>query len=345
MNCPWKHWSVVILSLSLIACGGGGDDQPESASPSSPQEIQRKERTPISSLQSLDPDDPRYVSLPESRVRVIRPDGFEDAAGFYGFQQASTGSSVMIATLPAPFAETSRGFTPAGLATQGIELQSRKEIDVVGANGVFLNVEQNAKGIDFEKWIVVFGDQDETTIVTGTFLAEKSSELSGPLRESVLSVRPELKPTKRTLGGLGFELSAADSLKPAKGIGKMLLYTKDGVVPMKSPGDPAFIAAPSITAVPIDDLESYAVDRLNQTAKTKIGEIQERGDVEVDGLEGYEIVATGEDDQGTPLVIYQMLLLNDGSYILMQGLVGDSLADRYLPDFKAMARSLRRTQK
>jgi hypothetical protein len=38
------------------------------------------------------------------------------------------------------------------------------------------------------------------------------------------------------------------------------------------------------------------------------------------------------------------MLFEDDSYVLVQGLVGAELADGYLPEFKAMARSLKRKQ-
>lgn len=45
---------------------------------------------------------------------------------------------------------------------------------------------------------------------------------------------------------------------------------------------------------------------------------------------------------GKPLLLYQALLFDKGSYILMQGLVGAPRREEYLPEFKAMARGFQR---
>jgi hypothetical protein len=41
------------------------------------------------------------------------------------------------------------------------------------------------------------------------------------------------------------------------------------------------------------------------------------------------------------MVVYQVMLFLDESYVLMVGFVGKDLADDFLPDFKKMARSLK----
>jgi len=41
------------------------------------------------------------------------------------------------------------------------------------------------------------------------------------------------------------------------------------------------------------------------------------------------------------LNIYQVILFDESSYFLMQGLVGAELRDEYLPEFKEMARSFK----
>ncbi len=121
----------------------------------------------------------------------------------------------------------------------------------------------------------------------------------------------------------------------------MLMYTRDGAISKGSPGDPLFIAAPSLSKIEIDDQRQFAMQRLLQTGQTRISSVRFNSEITIDGLVGYEMVASGEDaDSGTPLSVYQVILYDGGSYILMQGLVGSELLGEYLPEFKAMARSL-----
>ena len=126
----------------------------------------------------------------------------------------------------------------------------------------------------------------------------------------------------------------------------MLMYTKDGVIPAESPEDPLFIATPSFSQALITDKRQFSVQRLFQTAHTKISSVTATNAITIDGLDGYEFVADAEDaDSGTPLVVYQVVLFDDKTYILIQGLVGAKVRAEYLPEFKAMARSLTRQRK
>jgi len=95
--------------------------------------------------------------------------------------------------------------------------------------------------------------------------------------------------------------------------------------------------------VSIADKRKYAERRLRETAHTKIISVKSTGPITIDGLDGYETLAEAQDvKSGTPLVLYQVILFDEDSYILLQGLVGADLREEYLPEFKAMARSLRR---
>jgi hypothetical protein len=129
-------------------------------------------------------------------------------------------------------------------------------------------------------------------------------------------------------------------------ISKALLYTKDGVMPIKSPSDPIFIAARSLSEVTVIDPKKYAIDRLYKTAQITVDKITKEQAVKIDNLDGYETIATGKDvATGAPIVIYQAMLFNNRSYILMQGMVGEKEGNDYLPTFESMARSFKRSGK
>jgi len=131
-------------------------------------------------------------------------------------------------------------------------------------------------------------------------------------------------------------------LKLTRGIPKMLMYTKDGVLPV-NPGAPLFAVAPSLSAVPVADRQQFALDRLRQTAHTATRTVRSHEPVTIDGLDGYETFTEASDTgSGTPLAVYQVILFDNSRYILMQGLVGERLAAEYVPEFKAMAVSFRR---
>lgn len=288
-------------------------------------------------------DQGQYVSFPAVGVKIVRPDGFTDAENFHGFQQLSTLSSVMAGRIPGPFSEVTRGFTSEQMKTRGMTLRSKESVEIDGNTGILLNVTQSAGGIEFVKWILAFGSEKETRIVTATFRKADEAELSDKLKAVVVGTREETSPPPSLGADVAFEISASKKLKQTQSIGKALMYTKDGTILAKSREDPFFIAAPSLSKVPIEDGRQFAVQRLLKTADTKIASVKSNKEVVVDGLKGYEIVADAEDaDSGTPLQVYQVILYDDGAYILMQGLVGERSAGEYLPEFKSMAHSLTR---
>jgi hypothetical protein len=282
-----------------------------------------------------------YVSFPTAGVKLIQPDGFAVAESFDGFQQPNTQSSVLTMMIPGPFAETTKGFTAAGLKTRGMTLRSKENISIEGQTGLLINLVQTVNNTEFSKWIVVFGNQQETKMVTATFPTANTAKLSAPLKSVVLTAKNDL--TSPQLGAnVGFTIAAANKLKITRGMGKTLMYTKDGVVPVKSRLDPLFLVAPSLSQVTIVDRQKFATDRLAKTGSIKIDAVTTTNPITIDGLDGYEIIADAQDAAGTALTLYQVMLFEDKSYLLIQGIVGTKIRDEYLPEFKAMARSFKK---
>jgi len=288
----------------------------------------------------------QYVSFPAAGVKLVRPKGFDDAENFHGFQQPNTKSSVMAVMIPGPYSETSRGFTAEQLKTHGMKLRSKEDVRVDGNTAVLLSVTQNAYGTEFEKWILAVGNEKETRMVTATFPKSEEKKLSNQLKAVVLSTTIDDTPPPDPTTDVGFVIAAPTKLKLTKGISKMLMYTKDGTIPLKSAEDPFFIAGSSISQGPIDDRRQFATQRLLNTANTRIIAVISNSEITIDGLDGYEIVADGNlTKSGNTVKVYQVLLYDDGTYILMQGRVAAHLADEYMSEFKTMARSLTRKPK
>lgn len=282
------------------------------------------------------------VAFPGAGVRLVCPDGFGKARDFEGFQQEETQSSVMALRIAGPFAQTTAGFSAEPMKRRGMTLVSREEVRIEGFPALLLAVEQSAYGTDFSKWMLVFGDETETRMVMATFPKADATGLSARLRDAVLGTKlAEVGPPD-----VGFALTPSPGLKPATAFGKSLLFTREGTIPLKSREDPLFIAGPSIAKVPEGDAKTLAVRRIAQTEGTKVGALLESNAVRIDGLDGWELVAEATDaGTGTPLVVYQTMLFEKDRYLLLQGIAGAKARDEWLPEFRAMARSLRRTAK
>jgi hypothetical protein len=288
----------------------------------------------------------QYTSFATAGIKLIKPDGFESAENFDGFQQPSTQSSVMATTLPGPFSKVTSGFNAEQLKTRGMTLKSKKNISIDGSKGILINLTQSAYGIEFAKWIVIFGNEKETKIVTATFPQTQAAKLSATLKSVVLRAKNDTTPPPTLGSDVGFKIVASQKVKLTRVIGKMLLYTKDGTIPAKSPTDPLFIVARSFSQVEIFDKKEFATRRLSQTTSIKIDSVTTTEPISIDGLDGYEIVADAKDTaSGTPTTVYQVMLFDNKSYILIQGIVGTKVRDEYLSEFKSMARSFNQQQK
>lgn len=288
-----------------------------------------------------------YVRFPAVGIRLLKPQGFQEADSFHGFSQPSTKSSVMATMLPAPFSEITADFTAERMGARGMILLSKETVNIDGQQGILLQVMQKAYGIEFQKWILVIGDSGKTIMIIATFPKSLEAQLSSRLKSVVMSAKLDQGTPPAPGDDLPFTVTASPKLRlTTQGISKLLMYTKDGVIPVKSPEDPLFLVAPSLSQVAIMDKRAFAEQRLSQTAETKLTAIKSTRPISIDGLSGYESLADAEDvNSGTPLTFYQVMLFDENSYILMQGLVGAKLSNTYMPEFVAMARSLKRKQR
>jgi hypothetical protein len=341
------HRPIVVLLIVPLFCGCSRESKAPDRPPYSWSAEASAARPPVgqpsSEPEREEPALAGYLSFPACGIKVRQPEGFEKADSFDGFGHAETQSSVLAVSFPGPYSKATAGFTQEQMKARGWTLLSREDIKIDGLPGIIVHVEQPAGGVVFLKWSIIFGDDQKTTMVTATFPKAHERDLSARLKSAVLSTRLDSAAPLEPGADLPFTIAASRKLKITPGINKALTYTKDGVIPTRSPRDPLFIVAPSLgKGVVVDKLE-LAERRLRETATTKALAVKSTVTITIAGLDGYESLAEAEDAKsGTPLIVYQVMLFDDGSYIRMQGLVGTDLRDEYLPEFKAMARSFQR---
>jgi hypothetical protein len=290
------------------------------------------------------------VDFPEVGLAIPQPSGFTKATSFYGFEQTDTSSSVMLSKIPGPFAAVTKGFDKSTLATRGIDLISKQSVKIDNQQGFLLKVSQSAYGQKFLKWILVFGNDRDTKIVTATFPIEIAPKLSDNLKKVILAVAPS-KIAAPDVSSLPFTVTAVEGLVRVTKItafGKAAAFTKDGNMPSSSViTDPLLIVTPSLGAVPVGDQKSFAQQRLSNYPQIEIEKVTATNEVSIDNLPGWEITAAARDlKTKAPLKIYQVMLFpKSGGYTLIVGMVGDKQAELYLPKFKAVALTYRHSSK
>jgi hypothetical protein len=179
--------------------------------------------------------------IPGTRVSLLKPIGFTTAENFPGYQNKSAGASVMVTEIPGPYSEVTKGFTTGRMKARGMTLRSKEEIAVDGREGLLMSVTQRAYGRTFAKWISVIGDEEETVMITATFLKDRESDFSSSLRHVVLNVRWDKSKQVDPFSDLRFTILETDRMEYVKRLGKTLLYSRDGLFPATSPEHPIFV--------------------------------------------------------------------------------------------------------
>jgi hypothetical protein len=288
------------------------------------------------------------VAVAGTSARLEPPAGFEPTDRFPGFVDPKTGASLMVTELRAPLAEMRAAMTADQLATRAITWISSETVQGASGEVLLVGASQSAAGVAYRKWLALSGEPaqpgepERVLMVVATWPAD-SSGLAEPMRAAVLSASLSGE-APGLFDGLPFTLTESGSLKIAQRVSNALMVNEGGRQRILAPGEPLFVAAASISGVDLDDLGAFADGRLRQTEQL-IGPWEASGKgLEVGGLPAWEIEASATDKKaGIPLRVYQ-LIVQDGprNYLIAQAMVAPERWDEMLPQFRAVARSLRK---
>ncbi len=285
------------------------------------------------------------VAFPEAGITLIPPANFEPADLYDGFQEGNSQSSIIVFSFPAPVEEMLQAFSDKDILSQkGMTLISQETVSISDKPGLLIQLEQEAHGLTFSKWVLIFGEDNKTTLINASFPKQFAEELSAPIKASLLSTQIDdslVAPNPEAVSG--FSITPTDGMDLALEISGTLLYSEDGELNGEDPTAPLFIVSPSFSDVLALDPGQFSRDRLQQTEQVDAIEILSQAPITINDLEGYEITATAQDlNTGTPLLVYQTILFAEDRYYIMQGLVVEAGGGPYLADFKAMAESFQR---
>ncbi|GAB4524810.1 MAG: hypothetical protein Tsb0014_03630 [Pleurocapsa sp.] len=280
-----------------------------------------------------------------TKISIIPPVGFVAATRFSGYQQEENNSSIVVTEIPASIEELQPGLTDGEtLAQRGMVLLEQQPVKVNNLDATMLKVSQKAYETEFTKWILLLGNETESVLVTASIPQELEAEYAEGLKTSLLSVNWDLQAKASLTEGLDYSIQEeSGDLKLAKRFSNSLLYTKNGRFPAESIDDPIFVVAPSVVSQNLN-LRTLARDRLLQTDNLTNIELESEGNITIDGLQGYQIIAVGRDVKSeTVMTLYQVILVDDRDYYyIMQGQVDRRLEEQYLPMFEELALSFQR---
>lgn len=286
---------------------------------------------------------PQHQFVSGTKIAIVPPENFGKGAGFSGFQQTETNSSIIVTTMPAPYAMLEKGFSTESLKSRGMNLLSKEAIMFQGQPAVLYKVTQSAQGTMFAKYIILAGDAKESLLINGIY-PEGNEKLDAQIWQAMKTVVYQKDKVIDAMADADFTIDLSGTkIKYATTLAGSYLFSSDGQVPVQA-ADKAFLTiGRSFSAVNLSDKKQYAIDRLKtlpEGDKTKVDKINP---IEVNGMNGYEIVGYGQDAKGNKELIHEVILYFDNSYYLLIGIASNDF-DNYLNQFKKISRSFKRKE-
>ena len=95
----------------------------------------------------------------------------------------------------------------------------------------------------------MFGDETGTILLTANFPQQLENSLSQLIKNSLLSAKWGKNRAVDLFADLNFAIENPPSLKFAGRVLNILAYTRDGVIPIKTPEEPLFVVGQSLNKV------------------------------------------------------------------------------------------------
>jgi hypothetical protein len=280
-----------------------------------------------------------------TRVSIVLPDSYWLAEGFQGVVGEPAGTTILVTEMSESEAALASQMSREELAARGMELLESEAIDVDGAERVIVHVRQTGEnGVLLRRWILVLGDTANSTVLVATTPVDHEEEVGSLIVGALRSAERDPNRAIEPFAGLGFEVDETEALEIAGRDANIVAFRERGSADAEPvPGAPRVIVGRAWASEPLD-VEQFSEFRLAQTPHLTDIAVTSRQALEIDGMPAFELVADAVDDSNDEaLTLVQTLLLDSGRYYLVQGRVGRTDADRFIPEFRAVAAGFRRS--
>lgn len=271
----------------------------------------------------------QHIAVTGTQVSLIPPPGFVPSNNFTGFQQDSTGSSIMVMDIPGNFGTLLDAFTPEAMRTQGMRMTRKESLVINGRDAFLIDAEQPAYGLVFTKYILGLDTDDGVVMINGVHPDDLSGQEAQAIRDAVLSVVHDPARNADPLQALNFTIDTGPSkLQLANVLANTMMFTVDGQAPTQSTDKTALMVGSSIAEMTIEDRAAFAESRLRQMPTLGDIVIEETRTVEIDGMPGIELVAYGTDSRArSRKLVFQTMLFGESLYYLIVGTTIDAFTE------------------
>jgi hypothetical protein len=282
--------------------------------------------------------------IPNTRVALVVPAGFQLAHGFPGIGLDEDLTSVLVTELPVPLEVSLPTFSAEALAARGITLHRSGVVEVSGRRATLVHASQRVAGMDFRKWMLLLGDETETVMVVATTPIELEATYQEALVETLASVQWTPQP-RETPAALSFSIREPEPLRIVTSAGNALVLSDPAYDGSGERLPPVVSVGYSLARVQIADLPAFARGRLEETVSIFEIEILEESERRLDGMPAHAIEADAHDANTNREVRVRQVLATDGDrYYLIQGIAERNEAERFSELFDAVVTSFALTE-
>jgi hypothetical protein len=262
-----------------------------------------------------------HINIPGTKIWLIPAADFQLTDRYKGFNNKSDPfSSILLNELPAAYENFAGAFSKTGPTANNINIVAIEKCNVPSATGcTLITATQTAQGYTFGKHMLLFGDQKASTMITATYLKD-SVKTGEKLKNAIKTLYFDEHQTIDVRASVGYTFDESGSIFKFESVmGTTISFTSD---PANSNAaeKTRFIAAKAFSNVNIPDKKQFCLQRVKQLPYQNIEIDTKKGvnEVEIDGLKGYELYATGvpPKESGKEL-LHQIILFDQDSYYIM----------------------------
>lgn len=283
---------------------------------------------------------PQHQRVEGTKLYMIIPEGFEQAAEIIAFGQPGKDNSIIIREAAGSYKESIQQFMTENMAVKGLKIISQEKMKLNDDDATLIRLTQKVHRTTFSKYLLFFGDNDYNVMVSAVF-GQDDATIESMMKKSLLSVAyadedEELQMPK------GFVLDFKSSeLKFAHSINDAVIYSADGGTSKNSLTQNSFFAGSSMLSTKTkNDPSVIALDRIQKQSKLPI-QITHNQLITIAGLQGIEIKADTKTADGVSRNLYQVLLFEGDFYYILYGSTAENQAAQ-MSVFEQLARSFKK---
>jgi len=279
-----------------------------------------------------------------SRIGFVPPPGFEVSKRFPGFENASVGSSIVVATLPPQaYAEIEASMATDTFKQQGVTEDKRETLTLANGKALLVMGFEQENGQKFRKWMLL-GQIPEVTALVAVRIPEPALRIYSDdvIRASLatLAIRASV-PLEEQIALIPFKLTNLSGLRPVRVLGTAGVVLTDGAEGARAPTDQSVFIVMIGPGGP-----EQAADRANfaRNLFTGLGDLKEVRIISGDmlrlgggNLATHELQAEAKEAfTDTPMKIVQWVRFGSGIFIRMVGMARADQWSAAFPRFRAV---------